>query len=34
MGSLAEQDAVPHGQSSVKIPRISQLLLSDTIEIK
>jgi hypothetical protein len=34
IGNLAEQDAVPRGRSSVKILRISQLVLPDTIEIK
>jgi hypothetical protein len=30
--NLARQDTVPHGRWNVKILRISQLVLSDTIE--
>ena len=32
--NLAEQDTGPQGRSSVKILRINQLVLPDTIEIK
>jgi hypothetical protein len=34
IGNLAEQDAVPRGRASVKILRISQFVLPDTIEIE